>query len=225
MLCVTIILVFVSSSSITSVTEFEACYVMGPSETTSALKYTQKGLNLFSIILAVVPLNFSYILDLLVIMSTRFAEWDINMVPSRIKFNRPNAMLALGKIQHLFLSRMALQREDKQCVRLFHVGDYFFRNEFKNTSVIKEHNASSSNSHERNPDSSDESDLEDLDELSLDYLPNELKFSTDFKNEDMELILNGPECENKTLLFDFFRGVTLCTQAAVVREDGERGGI
>lgn len=58
--------------------------------------------------------------------------------------------------------------------------------------------------------------------MSLDYLPNEVGFNPEFKNEDMELILNGPECDNKFMLFDFFRGVLLCSQAAVIKEDGER---
>ena len=45
---------------------------------------------------------------------------------------------------------------------------------------------------------------------SLDYLPNELKFTAEYKNEESELILEGPANSNKGMITQFFRGITLC---------------
>ena len=39
-----------------------------------------------------------------------------------------------------------------------------------------------------------------------------------FKNSDVDLILNGEECNNKKMLIEFFRGITLCHQANVTRD-------
>lgn len=58
-------------------------------------------------------------------------------------------------------------------------------------------------------------------ENSLDYVPNELKFSTKFQNEMCDLILQGESEEdnkNKLMLTEFFRGITLCHQASVARD-------
>jgi len=38
-----------------------------------------KGMGFFSILLSSIPLSFSNIIDLLVLMHTNFAEWDINI--------------------------------------------------------------------------------------------------------------------------------------------------
>lgn len=48
--------------------------------------YIQKGLGFFSILLSSVPLSFSNIIDLLVLMHTNFAEWDVNVIPADIDF-------------------------------------------------------------------------------------------------------------------------------------------
>lgn len=58
----------------------------------------------------------------------------------------------------------------------------------------------------------------EFDQLSLEYLPNELMYNTQFKNSDVDMILNGEECNNKKMLFEFFRGITLCHQANVTRD-------
>ena len=45
--------------------------------------------------------------------------------------------------------------------------------------------------------SNDVSDEYDADENSLDYLPNELKFSTEFHNEEAAAIYSGPPDVNQ----------------------------
>jgi hypothetical protein len=52
-------------------------------------------------------------------------------------------------------------------------------------------------------------DMFDKDD-SFDYLPNELKFNTKYQNESVEMILNGANNLNRSMLIDFFRGLTLC---------------
>ena len=68
----------------------------------------KKAMGLFSILLSSLPLSFSNIIDLLVLMHTNFAEWDINIAPADIEFLQPHATLAFGKVAHMFFSRTAL---------------------------------------------------------------------------------------------------------------------
>ena len=75
--------------------------------------YVKKGMGFFSILLSSIPLSFSNIIDLLILMHTNFAEWDINITPADIDFIQPHATLAFGKVAHMFFSRRALQRDDK----------------------------------------------------------------------------------------------------------------
>jgi hypothetical protein len=84
--------------------------------------YILKTLGQLTVLLSCIPISFSNIIDLLVLTHTNFAEWDINIIPAGIKFLYPHATLAFGKVAHMFFSRVALQRDDKQCVNLFHVG-------------------------------------------------------------------------------------------------------
>lgn len=55
----------------------------------------------------------------------------------------------------------------------------------------------------------------------MDYLPNELKFTTKYYNEEADLILSGPNNTNKLMVTEFFRGITLCHQANVVRDTSQ----
>lgn len=55
-------------------------------------------------------------------------------------------------------------------------------------------------------------------ENSLEYLPNELKFTKTFQNEESDMILSGPNDTNRQMVIEFFRGITLCHQANVVRD-------
>lgn len=48
------------------------------------------------------------------------------------------------------------------------------------------------------------------DDLSLEYLPNELIYTNKFYNYEAELILEGDNNSNKKMLVEFFRGITLC---------------
>ena len=92
------------------------------------LHHLEKGMGFFSILLSSIPLSFSNIIDLLVLMHTNFAEWDVHIQQANIEFIYPHATLAFGKVAHMFFSRPALQRDDKQSVKVFHVGGHFFLN-------------------------------------------------------------------------------------------------
>ena len=48
--------------------------------------YVSKGIGFFQILLSSIPLSFSFIIDLLVLMHTNFAEWDVNIIPAKIDF-------------------------------------------------------------------------------------------------------------------------------------------
>ena len=82
-------------------------------DTSSLRFYMDKGLGCLLILLSSLPFSFSNIIHLLVLMSTNFAEWDVDVVPAHINFRHPHATLAFGKVAHMFLSRNALQRDDK----------------------------------------------------------------------------------------------------------------
>lgn len=72
-----------------------------------------KGMGFYAILLSSIPMSFSNIIDLLVLMSTNFAEWDVNVTPAKINFIHPHATLAFGKVAHLFFSRYAIQRDER----------------------------------------------------------------------------------------------------------------
>jgi hypothetical protein len=88
----------------------------------------KKGIGFFAILLSSIPISFSNIIDLLVLTHTNFAEWDINITPAAIEFLQPHATLAFGKVAHMFFSRTALQKDDSQAIKVFHVGGHFFLN-------------------------------------------------------------------------------------------------
>ena len=75
----------------------------------------------------------------------------------------------------------------------------------------------SSNSFSDEKDSNSANDTFETDN-SLDYLPNELKFTTKYHNETADMILSGPFNINKLMVTEFFRGITLCHQASVVKD-------
>ena len=174
----------------------------------------------YSILLSSIPLSFSNIIDLLVLMSTNFAEWDVNVTPAKINFIYPHATLAFGKVAHMFFSRMAIQRDDKQCVRIFHIGSHFFKNQISNIKLDDKHvnNDSDESSYDQYNDSGDSRSESNFEDLSLEYLPNELIYTTKYYNEEADMILNGEDNLNKRMLTEFFRGITLCHQANVTRD-------
>jgi len=74
--------------------------------------YVDKSLGCFLILLSSIPFSFSNIIHLLILFSTNFAEWDINVAPANVFFRSPHATLAFGKVAHMFFSRSAIQKED-----------------------------------------------------------------------------------------------------------------
>ena len=181
------------------------------------LHYLKKGMGFFSILLSSIPLSFSNIIDLLVLTHTNFAEWDVNITPASIEFLYPHATLAFGKVAHMFFSRTALQRDDQQSVKVFHVGGHFFLNKINQQQWEKLKAETSSNSFSQEEEDHSINDTFESDN-SLDYLPNELKFTTKYHNETAAMILSGPRNVNKVMVTEFFRGITLCHQASVAKD-------
>ena len=58
--------------------------------------------------------------------------------------------------------------------------------------------------------SSEEEGESDNDELTLEYLPNELQTVNSFQNDEADFILNGENNKNKEMMVEFFRGINLC---------------
>ena len=49
-------------------------------------------------------------------------------------------------------------------------------------------------------------------------MPNELKFTSKYTNDEADKILQGPSSSNKEMIVEFFRGITLCHQANVQKD-------
>jgi hypothetical protein len=64
----------------------------------------------------------------------------------------------------------------------------------------KEFQQMSNNSKSDEYDSDTEINDSNFEQLSLDYLPNELQYTTQFKNSEVEMILTGDDCPNKRML-------------------------
>lgn len=170
------------------------------------------------------PFSFSNVIQLLILYSTSFAEWDIDVIPANILFRSPNATLAFGKVAHIFFGRSAIQRYDKQCIKLFYVGGHFFNNQQsqkywekqKNSQIQKLNLSYDDSDHQTNSNKShdDESENQDLDEMSLDYFPNEIKFSDKFTNSELEQILAEKQSPHEDYSYEniseLFRAMTLC---------------
>jgi hypothetical protein len=50
-------------------------------------------------------------LEITDIFQSYFAEWDINLVPSNVHFNNPNAMSTLGNVDSILLNKRAIINE------------------------------------------------------------------------------------------------------------------
>ena len=82
----------------------------------------------------------------------------------------------------MFFGRSAIQRDDKQSVKLFYVGGHFFKNqqsqkwwEQQKLNQLRKLNRSFDDSDDSNVNEEDDGFQEqDRDEISLDYFPNEL---------------------------------------------------
>lgn len=124
---ISFLVVYISDTlSFSNVNEFET-HVMA-ANTEDMRFYIDKCLGCLLILLSSLPFSFSNMIHLLVLISTNFAEWDVDVIPANINFRHPHATLAFGKVAHMFLSRNALQRDDKQCVKLMWVGGRFYKN-------------------------------------------------------------------------------------------------
>ena len=219
----------IRSQSMFTVRFFEKYVMMEDNENVSF--YFRKGVGFFCILLSSIPLSFTNIVDLLVLMHTSFAEWDVNIVPADINFVQPHATLAFGKVAHLFFSRKAMQRDNKQSIRLFHVGGHFYKNKQlqqiltnqKNRDIDKSFSSDSEISENMGQNDEDFSQILGNDEYSLDYLPGEIKYTPDFVNDEAELILNGPDCQKRREIFEFMRGITLCHQINVIKDMKQSG--
>ena len=95
-----------SNPNFFNVSKFEE--IILPEIIVNEVYYLEKAVGFYAILLSSIPLSFSNIIDLLVLMSTNFAEWDINVTPAKINFIHPHATLAFGKVAHMFFSRMAI---------------------------------------------------------------------------------------------------------------------
>ena len=83
----------------------------GEGETQSSVyaKYfIDKCMGVFLVLLSSLPFSFSNIIHLLILFSTNFAEWDIDVIPANIIFRQPHATLAFGKVAHMFFGRTAI---------------------------------------------------------------------------------------------------------------------
>ena len=70
--------------------------------------FVDKCMGVFLVLLSSLPFSFSNIIHLLILFSTNFAEWDIDVIPSNILFRQPHATLAFGKVAHMFFGRSAI---------------------------------------------------------------------------------------------------------------------
>lgn len=126
---ISFLVVYISDTlSFSNVNEFETHVMMA--DTAVWRFYIDKCLGCLLILLSSLPFSFSNMIHLLVLISTNFAEWDVDVIPANITFRHPHATLAFGKVAHMFLSRNALQMDEKQCVKLMWVGGRFYKNQF-----------------------------------------------------------------------------------------------
>jgi hypothetical protein len=117
-----------SNTNFTSVLIFEKKIV--ESNTEGYIYYFDKFVGCLLIMLSSIPFSFSNIIHLLILFSTNFAEWDIDVIPARIFFRQPHATLAFGKVAHIFFSRSAVQSEAHQSVKMIYCGGMFFKNQY-----------------------------------------------------------------------------------------------
>lgn len=73
-----------SNSKIFNVSTFETSVLAINSS--SSTYYVYKGISFLGILLSTIPISFSNIIDLLVLVHTSFAEWDIDTTPANVYF-------------------------------------------------------------------------------------------------------------------------------------------
>jgi len=70
-----------------------------------------------------VPLFFEVVFKALIYMQAHFAEWDLNLIPSNLRFNNLNSMGKLPWISHIITSPSTLEGAQTHKVTYFRVGD------------------------------------------------------------------------------------------------------
>lgn len=80
----------------------------------------------YDLSVAVLPLFYELVFDMVSIMQAYFLEWDINLVPAGVKFNNLRAMQKLPWVGHVVTSPAAMEGEQNYKVTYFKVGDLAF---------------------------------------------------------------------------------------------------
>ncbi|CDW78012.1 adenylate and guanylate cyclase catalytic domain containing protein [Stylonychia lemnae] len=78
-------------------------------------------------LLVCLPLSYKIILDIIVLIQADFVEYDYNVAPSDLKFNRGSSMKALGKISNLFISKSALMNHNIKKVKMVKITDRVYQ--------------------------------------------------------------------------------------------------
>jgi len=149
----------------------------------------------YAILLSTFPLSLTSIFELFVLLSAKYIEWDVNLVPAKVKIINPHVALSTGTMSHLFISREAFQRDRAFTVSLVQsVGpDKFYFNKKTDEQREKwkeEMDLSLEDEFEEDEDLLEESSSDDDEnENYFDYLPNELVMQKKFSNPDLEDIV------------------------------------
>lgn len=199
-----------SISDFLTFTSFEK-YLVSQTNEKEYMFYINKGIGVGCILLSCIPLNFQCTINLLVALHAMFIEWDINMVPSKVQFLFPQAAISLCKVSNIFFSRKAILKDERQFVKGISVGDIFFINENLKRQMSNQEQAPEEEHAEENPLADDQMN----DDFVIESLPDEVQLDTKFQNNALDIILEGSHNENKEMIKDFFRSITLCHQARV----------
>ena len=66
-------------------------------------------------------------MDIIVLIHADFVEYDYNVAPSDLKFNRQFSMKTLGKISNLFISKQALMNHNLKKVKMVKIQDKVYQ--------------------------------------------------------------------------------------------------
>ena len=121
----------------------------------------------------------------------------------------------------MFFSRKAIQSDEKQAVNLFYVGGHCYKNQAKQQKADKDKNEDSRISISDTAEylNQDKDLSSDEDDISLDYLPNQLQFSSNYLNQELESQIKGKDSKQKKQIVEFFKAITLCHQTNVINNN------
>ena len=99
----------------------------------------------------------------------------------------------------MFFSRKAIQSDEKQAVNLFYVVGHCYKNQAKQQKADKDKNEDSRISISDTAEylNQDKDLSSDEDDISLDYLPNQLQFSSNYLNQELESQIKGKDSKQK----------------------------